>query len=69
MKSTIKKCWSYKRLSYAISDGCKSALRPEYNQHLAILSALAEGDSDVAREQMMIHIQTATASRFADRIV
>jgi DNA-binding GntR family transcriptional regulator len=69
LKSTIKKCWSYKRLSYEISDGCKSALRPEYNQHSAILSALAEGDSDVAREQMLIHIQTATVSRFADRIV
>lgn len=69
MKSTIKKCWSYKRLSYAISDGCRTALKPEYNQHLAILSALAEGNGDLAREQMLIHIQTATVSRFADRIV
>jgi DNA-binding GntR family transcriptional regulator len=69
MKSTIRKCWSYKRLSYAISDGCKAALKPEYHQHMAILSALAEGNADLAREQMMIHIQTATASRFADRIV
>jgi DNA-binding GntR family transcriptional regulator len=69
IKSTIKKCWSYKRLSYEISDGCKTALRPEYNQHLAILGALADGNREVAREQMLIHIQTATVSRFADRIV
>jgi DNA-binding GntR family transcriptional regulator len=69
LKSTIKKCWSYKRLSYAISDGCRSAIRPEYNQHLAILTALADGDADAARDQMLIHVQTATVSRFADRIV
>jgi DNA-binding GntR family transcriptional regulator len=69
MKSTIKKCWSYKRLSYAISDSCRAALKPEYNQHVAILSAVAEGNADLARKQMLIHIQTATVSRFADRIV
>jgi DNA-binding GntR family transcriptional regulator len=69
IKTTIKKCWSYKRLSYAISEGCKAALKPEYNQHLAILGAVAKGNADMARELMLIHIQTATVSRFADRIV
>ncbi|TWT78223.1 putative L-lactate dehydrogenase operon regulatory protein [Posidoniimonas polymericola] len=69
MKATIRKCWSYKRLSYRISGGCQSALKPEYLQHVQILEALSQGDADQAGSQMAEHLRVASALRTSRRVV
>jgi DNA-binding GntR family transcriptional regulator len=69
MKVSIRKCWMYKWLSYELSDGCLTALKPEYAQHLAILSAIAEGDAERAQDEMAKHLQTASVNRFSPRVV
>lgn len=69
MKVSIRRCWSYKWLSYRLSEGCRTELKSEYAQHVAILSALAEGDGPKARSAMAKHLQSASLGRYADRVV
>jgi DNA-binding GntR family transcriptional regulator len=69
MKVSIRRCWKYKILSYELSEGCRSNLPDEYEQHLAILAAVAEGDSQRARKEMAFHLQVASAERFAPHVV
>lgn len=67
---SIRKCWSYKQLSYVLLQGSRSALmEPEYHQHVAILKALAAGDSEAARREMTEHLDAAWRSRYAGRVV
>lgn len=69
MKVSIRKCWKYKRLSYELSEGCRSELKAEYQQHNEILTALAEGDSKRAYDEMARHLQTASFNRYSPRVV
>lgn len=69
MNVSIRRCWKYKVLSYDLSDGCRTTLKSEYEQHLEILSAVAEGDSDRARSAMASHLQTASVTRFSPQVV
>jgi DNA-binding GntR family transcriptional regulator len=69
MKVTIRNCWSYKRLSYELSDGCRPALRVEHDEHLAILDALAKGNSESAKSLMAKHLEAASVKRSSLRIV
>ncbi len=69
MKISIRKCWTYKRLSYELSKGCQQELKPEYEQHLKILAALAEGDKTRARNEMTNHLVRASQFRFSEHII
>lgn len=69
LATAIRKCWSFKRLSYDLSDGCRKGLRPEYAEHVSILEAIASGKAGAARSRMEKHLQTASAVRSATSIV
>jgi DNA-binding GntR family transcriptional regulator len=67
---SVRKCWSYKQLSYQLLHGSRSAqLEPEYHQHVAILQALIDGDAPAARREMTAHLESAWRSRYAGRVV
>jgi DNA-binding GntR family transcriptional regulator len=67
---SIRKCWTYKQLSYELMEGNRSSqMEPEYHQHVKILKALAEGNGESARREMMGHLDAAGGSRFAGRVV
>src|SRR5690606_30753223 len=69
MKTSIRKCWTYKRLSYELSDGCSGTLPKEQAEHVEILNALLEPNAEGARRAMLNHLSTASERRFSDRVV
>lgn len=69
IRVSIRKCWMYKWLSYELSDGCRSELKTEHAEHVAILSAVTEGDSERAHQEMYRHLQTASVNRHSPRVV
>ncbi|MAT72364.1 MAG: hypothetical protein CMJ58_22910 [Planctomycetaceae bacterium] len=69
MAVSIRRCWKYKALSYDLSEGCRSMLGDEYEQHVAILAAVANGDADKARQEMAQHLNAASTMRFSDHVV
>lgn len=69
IKVSIRRCWMFKILSYDLSEGCRSNLPAEYEQHLAILAAITEGDAQRAKKEMAFHLQEASAERFAPQVV
>lgn len=56
-KVAIRKCWSYKKLAYALSDKSQAKFKQEYAEHLAILNALAAEDRELARTLMVEHLK------------
>lgn len=69
MRVAIRKCWMYKTLSYQLSNGCRSMLELEHSQHIDILNAVADGDSQRAHDEMATHLEAASAARFSPRVV
>lgn len=69
MAVSIRKCWSYKRLSYELAGDRQRPLKSEYDQHVSILTAIAEGKSQRAHAEMLAHLQAASRTRFGDRVV
>ncbi|TWT36468.1 HTH-type transcriptional regulator LutR [Posidoniimonas corsicana] len=69
IKVSIRRCWKFKMLSYDLSEGCRSSLLQEYEQHLAILSAIARGHGKRARKEMANHLQAASVERFSERVI
>lgn len=69
LATAIRKCWSYKRLSYSLSDECRANLKPEYLEHVAILDALTRGKARQAKTLMGRHLQTASLTRAASGVV
>jgi DNA-binding GntR family transcriptional regulator len=69
MKVSIHRCWTYKRLAYGMYPVSKARLKREYEQHLAILRALAAGDGQGARKAMTKHLQTAWRAQHRGRPV
>ena len=72
MKVSIRRCWMYKTLNYELAAGRRAELKTEYFDHLAILSAVAEGDCQRAHDEMEKHLTTARAiaipSAWAERL-
>lgn len=68
MKVSIRKCWTYKRLAYAIYPRTKARLKADYEQHLAILKALINGDGEQAWKAMTSHLHSATRTLRRARI-
>jgi DNA-binding GntR family transcriptional regulator len=69
MKVSIRRCWTYKRLAYGMYPLSKAQLKPEYEQHVAILRALAAGDGEGAWKAMTKHLQAAWREQHRDRRV
>ncbi len=69
IRVSIRKCWMYKWLSYELSNGCRSELKTEHAEHVAILSAVADGDAERAHQEMHRHLQAASANRHSSRII
>jgi len=59
LQESIYKCWKYKRFSYEL--GCADPEIEEmgYREHLAILSALSQRDSETAKAAMLFHLRAS----------
>lgn len=69
LRESIRKCWSYKRLSYEAGADKPSALERGYREHLAILAALRSRRPQTAEAAMAHHLHSAVHSRPDERIV
>ena len=62
MREIIRRCWSYKRLSYEAGNDSDSHLREGWKQHADLLAAIAKGDRDQVTELMEDHLRSAVAA-------
>ncbi len=69
LREIIRRCWSYKGLSYAAGRDSEREDAEGLCQHAAILHALAGGNGDLAAGLMCQHLETAARSVGPDRIV
>ncbi len=69
MRSTIRQCWTYKRVSYQAGNDTEQSLRRGFREHTAILKALKEGDSEGAQAAVTKHLDSASKTRPQSRIV
>jgi DNA-binding GntR family transcriptional regulator len=70
LAEAIRKCWGFKRLSYAAADDePHEVLDKGYHEHLAILDALRLHDPLNARAAMLLHLRSAARLRPAATIV
>lgn len=69
LREAIRKCWSFKRLSYAAGPEKRETLAKAYHEHLAILSALKARDPSTAAAAMLFHLRSAATLRPERRIV
>jgi DNA-binding GntR family transcriptional regulator len=63
LREAIRKCWSFKRLSYAAGPERPETLSKAYQEHLAILAALKARDSQTAAAAMLFHLRSAATMR------
>ena len=69
MREIIRRCWSYKRLSYEAGNDSDSHLREGWRQHAVIIQALEEENGDEAAAFMSAHLQSAGRVTSGGRIV
>jgi DNA-binding GntR family transcriptional regulator len=69
MRAIIRRCWSYKRLSYEAGNDSDRHLREGWKQHAAILTAIASGDRKEVAGRMEEHLRSAAAGTGGGRIV
>jgi DNA-binding GntR family transcriptional regulator len=69
LREAIRKCWSFKRLSYAAGPDRPEALEKGYQEHLSILAALKARDPQTAAAAMLFHLRSAAVLRPDRRIV
>jgi DNA-binding GntR family transcriptional regulator len=65
----IRKCWSFKRLSYLALPELAENLERGYQEHLAILAALRAREPQTARAAVAFHLRSAASLRPAKTIV
>jgi DNA-binding GntR family transcriptional regulator len=63
LRSAIYKCWEYKRLSYELAADDLESIRRGFQEHRAILAALAARDSATAAAAMELHLRHASSYR------
>ncbi|MBL9092818.1 MAG: GntR family transcriptional regulator [Planctomycetaceae bacterium] len=68
LREAIRKCWSYKRLSYSAVEDPENLMKA-YDEHLAIVRALESRDSQTASAAMLFHLRSAAIMRPERRIV
>lgn len=66
---TIRKIWTFKRISYLAAPEPAATLERGYSEHLALLAALHARDGETARAAMLFHLRSAGTLRAARNIV
>ncbi len=69
MREILRRCWSYKRLSYEAGNDSDRHLREGWRQHQGLLEALASGDGVAAAERMAAHLDSAARGTAGGRIL
>ena len=69
LRETLRKIWTFKRLSYLAAPEPPDSLEQGHREHLALLAALKSGDAETARAAMMFHLRSAAARRTSVNIV
>lgn len=69
LAETIRKIWTFKRISYLAAPEPAETLEQGYGEHLALLAALATHDSETARAAMLFHLRSAANLRTTRNIV
>ena len=66
---SLRKIWTFKRISYLASPEPAQTLEKGYAEHLALLAALHQRDSETARAAMLFHLRSAAVLRGTNNIV
>jgi DNA-binding GntR family transcriptional regulator len=66
---TIRKIWSFKRISYLAAPEPAETLAQGYREHCALLAALHAHDGETARAAMLFHLRSAGSLRGGKNIV
>jgi DNA-binding GntR family transcriptional regulator len=66
---TIRKIWTFKRISYLAAPEPAETIERGYGEHLALLAALKTRDAETARAAMLFHLRSAAARRTIRTIV
>lgn len=69
LRESLRKCWSYKRISYEVGRDKPASLEQGYKEHLSILAALRARSPDTAHAAMLHHLHSAAHTRPAERII
>lgn len=69
LAETIRKIWTFKRISYLASPEPAQTLEKGYAEHVALLAALKARDAETARAAMLFHLRSAGTLRTARNIV
>jgi len=69
MRAIVRRCWSYKSLSYEAGTDSDRHLREGWRQHAALVEAIAGGRAKVAAALMEEHLRSAAAGTTGGRIV
>lgn len=69
LAEAIRRCWSFKRVSYEAGNEEAGWLARGYEQHLAIIDALERRDAQTAMAAAQYHLRSAASFRPAERIV
>lgn len=62
MRAIIRRCWSYKRLSYEAGNDSDRHLREGWKQHAALVAAMREGTPTRVTSLMEEHLRLAVAA-------
>lgn len=69
LAETIRKIWTFKRISYLAIPEPVETIERGYGEHLAILAALRSHDPETARAAMLFHLRSASSLRTSRTIV
>ncbi|HPA18764.1 MAG TPA: GntR family transcriptional regulator [Verrucomicrobiae bacterium] len=69
LAEAIRRCWTFKRVSYEAGREDPAWLARGYEQHLAILDALERRDPQTAMAAAQFHLRSAASFRPAEKIV
>jgi DNA-binding GntR family transcriptional regulator len=69
LAETIRKIWTFKRISYIAIPEPEETIEKGYGEHLALVEALRARDSETARAAMLYHLRSVSAHRSSKTIV
>lgn len=69
LAETIRKIWTFKRISYLAIPEPPETIEKGYSEHLALLEALRAGDSETAKAAMLFHLRSVSAHRSSRTIL
>ncbi len=69
LAETIRKIWTFKRISYLAAPEPAATLERGYAEHMSLLAALHARDAETSRAAMLFHLRSAGTLRAARNIV